>query len=98
MITLDNSKSVANIDDSKRKSQFLPYIHNFRGIAILYIVAFHCLSSFGWGDNILEKRICNSLVVYGTVLFVFIAGFLFQHLNANHHHNDFNFKVYLKKK
>lgn len=80
---------------TKRKGAFLPYIHNFRGIAILYIVAFHCLSSFDWGENILQKRICNSLVVYGTVLFVFIAGFLFQHLNAN---NNFNYKTYLKKK
>lgn len=98
MTTADSLQSATKFGGNSQKSQFLPYIHNFRGVAILYIVAFHCLSSFGWGDNILEKRICNALVVYGTVLFVFIAGFLFQHLNASEKHYDFNFKLYLKKK
>ncbi len=76
---------------------FLPYLHNFRGIAILYIVAFHCWSSFGWGSHDLEKQVWNSLIVYGTVLFVFIAGFLFQHLSGRAN-RSFSFSVYLKKK
>ena len=76
---------------------FLCYIHNFRGIAILYIVAFHCWSSFGWGSHDLEKTVWNSLVKYGTVLFVFIAGFLFQHLNGQVNRR-FSFSNYLEKK
>jgi peptidoglycan/LPS O-acetylase OafA/YrhL len=92
----DSNYVVAN--STRKMRHFLPYIHNFRGIAILYIVAFHCHSSFGWGYHDLEKRIWNSLVVYGTVLFVFIAGFLFQHLNGQDRNYDFSFVTYLKKK
>ncbi len=83
--------------NKQKPTRFLPYLHNFRGIAILYIVAFHCWSSFGWGDHDLEKKVWNSLIVYGTVLFVFIAGFLFQHLNGQAN-SRFNFGTYLKKK
>ena len=85
------------LPDKPQPAGFLPYIHNFRGIAILYIVAFHCWSSFGWGNHLLEKTVWNSLIVYGTVLFVFIAGFLFQHLNGRVNRR-FDFKTYLKKK
>jgi peptidoglycan/LPS O-acetylase OafA/YrhL len=92
------SSAPSNVLLEKRQpSGFLPYIHNFRGIAILYIVAFHCWSSLGWGNHTLEKAVWNSLVVYGTVLFVFIAGFLFQHLNGRAN-RSFSYKTYLKKK
>ena len=59
---------------------FLNYIHNFRGIAIIYIVAGHSFSVFTWQDTSITIRIVKMVISNGTVFFVFIAGFLFQHL------------------
>lgn len=59
------------------------YLHSFnyfRGIAILFIVAGHCLYMSGWViDSVAEKWFAN-LVLGGTTLFVFISGFLFHHI------------------
>lgn len=74
------------------KSNYLNYIHNFRGIAIIFVVAGHIL--YGWEDK--EEtgyKIINSVFQNGTVLFIFIAGYLFQHLSAR-----FEFKSYFRKK
>lgn len=61
---------------------FLNSINHFRAIAIIFIVAGHCfytidinLDSFG-----LLGRTFVNLVTGGTVLFVFISGFLFHHI------------------
>lgn len=60
---------------------FLRYVHNFRAIAILVIVAGHAAFTLG---RVAEPRTMDLLadvLDYGTVLFLFIAGFLFQHLS-----------------
>lgn len=67
----------------------LNYIHVFRAIAIILIVAGHCLGSC---TKILG-HLFNVILNDGTVLFVFIAGFLFQYLSDN-----FSYPIYLKKK
>lgn len=67
----------------------LNYIHIFRAIAIFIIVAGHCVSS---SDPVLGPLL-NVIWQDGTVLFVFIAGFLFQYLSDN-----FSYLTYLKKK
>ncbi|MFM9840175.1 MAG: acyltransferase family protein [Cyclobacteriaceae bacterium] len=76
------------------KNNFLSYIHNFRGFAILLIVGVHCRTSLLWP----EDSIFLHLLTYGldssTILFVFISGFLFQYLNAE----KFNYSDYLSKK
>jgi probable poly-beta-1,6-N-acetyl-D-glucosamine export protein len=76
------------------KNNFLNYIHNYRGLAILLIVGNHCRVAFPWP----KESIIHSLLLYGidspTILFVFISGFLFQYLNAE----KFEYVSYLKKK
>lgn len=76
-----------------KKNGFLEYIHLFRGFAILVIVSIHCRIQWTWGDNVLSKQIFTTLLDNGTVLFVFIAGFLFQHLKEK-----YEYKSYLVRK
>ncbi|MFC7333787.1 acyltransferase family protein [Rhodocista pekingensis] len=64
-----------------RGSSFLPYIHTLRGIAILFIVASHCFAVFDWSGAPWSFRILDVVTTNGTVMFVFISGFLFQHLS-----------------
>ncbi len=73
------------------KKEFINYIHNFRGIAIIFVVACHLL--LNWDKN---SKVEEFLFVFwgnGTVLFVFIAGYLFQHLSKK-----FEYRNYLVKK
>ena len=74
---------------SNKKSGFLNYVHMFRGLAILVIVAIHCRISFGWGDHHLSQQFFITFLDNGTVLFVFVAGFLFQYLKANYEYADY---------
>lgn len=74
--------------------EFLNYIHFFRGFAIVIIVGVHCRISLPWSEEgILGKAIFTTLLDNGTVLFVFIAGFLFQYLKKK-----YEFKSYFKRK
>jgi len=60
---------------------FLGYIHSFRALAILFIVAGHSIDFFSWSEqNETTERLLRILISNGSVLFVFIAGYLFQHL------------------
>ena len=63
---------------------FLSYVHQFRGIAIFYIVAGQAISDFDWHNNPELQRITTMLLGNGTVFFVFIAGYLFQHLSKQY--------------
>lgn len=75
------------------KVSFLRYMHNFRGLAILFIIAGHISNDLYWGDNVKIKVFYQSILQNGTVYFIFIAGFLFQHLSAK-----YQYKTYLSKK
>lgn len=66
----------------KPKGKFLNYIHNFRGLAILFVVGGHILLE--WDDNSFSKRVLGAVWQNGTVLFMFIAGYLFQYLSAKY--------------
>lgn len=77
---------------------FINSINNFRALAIIFIVAGHCLFFF---DNILIIRtnsiVVNSfanLILGGSTLFVFISGFLFHHV----YYKKFDFLKYMLKK
>jgi surface polysaccharide O-acyltransferase-like enzyme len=80
-------------------SRFLPYIHNLRGLAILFVVGVHAA---GYDSEwVSHPTVRPFLAAFfdpsegnGTVLFLFIGGFLFQHLT----HNQFIFKKYLEQK
>ncbi|WP_375579322.1 acyltransferase [Marivirga tractuosa] len=76
------------------KKPFLDYIHNFRGLAIIFIVGIHSIISIPWQGFSVTKSLLVGIFNNGTVLFVFIAGFLFYYLC----HNQFNYFKYLKKK
>lgn len=79
--------------------QFLPYIHSLRGLAILYVLAVHArgFSSY-WKSS---PEVYSVLDTFsdpsegnGTILFLFIGGFLFQHLTSR----QFVFHQYLTQK
>lgn len=72
---------------------YLKYIHVLRGIAIISVLAGHCIDAFDWtNDNILFRSLCL-LFKNGTYLFVFLSGFLFQHLQYK-----YSTKKYFKSK
>lgn len=75
------------------RKEFLNYINNFRGIAILYIVLGHCMSAFNWDADRIIADIVHIIFANGTVLFVFIAGYLFQFLSLK-----YRFENYMKSK
>ncbi len=77
-----------------QKREFLNYIHYFRGLAILFIVGLHACVTLLWEDRVIQRKALIILFNNGTVLFVFIAGFLFYHLNKDR----FSYGDYLKKK
>lgn len=76
------------------KKEFLNYIHLFRGLAIVVIVGIHCRISLPWSNSEqFNKLIFTTLLDNGTILFVFIAGFLFQYLK-----HKYSFLDYFKRK
>lgn len=72
---------------------FLSPIHTFRGIAVLLVVAYHCLTLFVWQGSALVHDAILDLVANSTVLFVFVSGYLFQHLSQ-----EFSYRRYLARK
>jgi peptidoglycan/LPS O-acetylase OafA/YrhL len=73
------------------KKEFINYIHNFRGLAIFFVVACHLILQ--WPEHSFMSTFMTVLWGNGTVLFVFIAGYLFQHLSKK-----FEYGSYLVKK
>jgi Acyltransferase family len=61
---------------------FLGYIQSFRAFAIFLVVAIHTLHVFSWDNSGLTNKLLTLIYSNGTVLFVFIAGYLFQHLSG----------------
>lgn len=75
----------------KPKREMLNYINVFRALAILLILAGHTMQIGAKGSII--NSISFEVFAGGTALFIFISGFLFQHLSSN-----FEYKKYLSKK
>jgi probable poly-beta-1,6-N-acetyl-D-glucosamine export protein len=86
-------EGLARRSEAQPSNTYLPYIHSFRAIAIFFIVAGHCIPLFDWNHLHSHGRWLLSLLPNGTVFFVFISGFLFQHLSGK-----FDYADYLKKK
>lgn len=76
---------------NNQKKEILNYINVFRGLAILLILAGHTMQIGAKGSWI--NNISFEVFAGGTALFIFISGFLFQHLSAK-----FEYKNYLLKK
>jgi probable poly-beta-1,6-N-acetyl-D-glucosamine export protein len=80
-------------------SRFLPYIHNLRGLAILFVVGVHAAGyATDWVSHPEIRTFLHTIFDpsegNGTVLFLFIGGFLFQHLT----HDSFNYRKFLEQK
>jgi surface polysaccharide O-acyltransferase-like enzyme len=67
----------------------LTHIHSFRAIAILLIVAGHSLDELSWQTHPGQEALLADLVQNGTVLFVFIAGYLFEYLLPRYRYGDY---------
>jgi hypothetical protein len=72
---------------------YLGYVHSFRAIAILIIVGGHAIATFDWAAEPRTEAALLDLLDNGTVLFVFVAGFLFAHLS-----DRFRYLPYLGKR
>lgn len=75
----------------KPKKEFLGYIHSFRGLVILLVIVSHVW--LNWPEDSSIGVIIKVLFVNNSVMFVFIAGFLFQFLSKK-----FEYKTYLLRK
>lgn len=71
----------------RKKKEFINYIHNFRGLAIIFVVAGHLLMK--WPDHSHTHLILKMFWENGSVLFVFIAGYLFQHLSKKYEYKSY---------
>src|SRR5688500_18071214 len=79
--------------------QFLPYVHFLRGVAILYVISVHARGFASYWESSPDvyyflDSFSDPSEGNGTALFLFIGGFLFQHLT----HRYFDFKKYLSSK
>ena len=79
------------MENTPKKTKILNYINVFRGLAILLIIMGHTMQ-FGKPSDIINCINCE-MICGGTALFIFISGFLFQHLSYK-----FEYKNYMKKK
>jgi peptidoglycan/LPS O-acetylase OafA/YrhL len=79
------------LKQNSTKTEFLHFIHSFRGVAILFVIGGHVLLE--WEPGTISESILNAILRNGTVLFVFIAGYLFQYLS-----NKYETMDYWKKK
>jgi len=60
---------------------FLNYINAFRALSIFFIVSLHVMLVCFWGNNLEQQKILHITLSNGTALFIFIGGYLFQHLS-----------------
>ncbi|MEZ6197574.1 MAG: acyltransferase [Planctomycetota bacterium] len=72
---------------------FQNHIHNLRGLAILGIVGAHSIHAFDWSARPTWYRVFDTICNQSSILFFFIAGYLFQHLSAK-----FGYGRYLQRK
>lgn len=72
---------------------FFNDIRCLRGLAIIFVVCAHCCTFFRWNDHPAESELAKDLFDNSTLIFIFIAGFLFQATS-----DRFNYTKYLRKK
>lgn len=97
-----NERTMTGVTTATRSAQtrravaterHLPYIHRARAVAIVSIVAMHCVDDLDWSSSHQLHRFLVELFQGSTVVFFMISGFLFQHLS-----NRFSYSGYLEKK
>ena len=73
--------------------EFHQNVHSLRALAIWSIVAAHVIDITPWSANSIWPRLLANVLENGSVLFVFVAGYLFQHL-----HSRYRYLPYLKRR
>jgi surface polysaccharide O-acyltransferase-like enzyme len=68
---------------------FVGHIHNFRGLAIMLIVLTHVVSVFDWSAHPELLRWLKIAFANTSVFFLFISGYLFQHLIGRFEYGKF---------
>ncbi len=93
MSSVLTSSTTSDVRASSRATMHLPYVHRARAVAIVWIVAMHCVGALDWSSNQRLYRFLVELFQGSTVLFFMISGYLFQHLS-----DRFDYAGYLGKK
>jgi surface polysaccharide O-acyltransferase-like enzyme len=73
----------------RRPSTFLPGLHAFRAIATVMVVGQHAAWALPWPPDSTARRVLADVLDNSTVLFVFLAGFLFAHLSGRYSYTGF---------
>lgn len=78
---------------------FIQHVHYLRGLAILFVIGVHARGGVAdWSSNPDTLRflvtVFDAEEGNGTIMFLFIGGFLFQYLNRDH----FDYRKYLQTK
>jgi probable poly-beta-1,6-N-acetyl-D-glucosamine export protein len=71
------------------RTPFRGDIHRLRGIAILLIVATHCVTFFQWTQHPLGLAMVMDLFDNSTLIFMFISGYLFHHTSAQYQYTKY---------
>jgi surface polysaccharide O-acyltransferase-like enzyme len=85
---VDEAVKAQSVATPKRRPM-LTHLHAFRAVAILFIVAGHCVRLFDWGDTPRVELFLLDALENGTVLFVFIAGYLFEYLSGKFEYRSY---------
>ncbi len=88
-MTATEGSRTAQDQASGGRPVFLSYVHSFRALAIIIIVAGHAIVTLAWNDQPRVRDFLLDLLDNGTVLFVFVAGFLFHHLAGNYRYRNY---------
>lgn len=75
-------------DPPPRRATFSYPVHHMRGIAVLPIVAGHCYNSLLWPQGGVGQHV-GFVWVELNILFIFISGYLFQHLSARYRYGAY---------
>jgi peptidoglycan/LPS O-acetylase OafA/YrhL len=75
----------------KPTGQFLPYLQTYRAVAAIFVVAIHCPYLM---QQETQLGFATILFTRSTLLFVFLSGFVFQHVTAR----KFNARAYYVSK
>jgi probable poly-beta-1,6-N-acetyl-D-glucosamine export protein len=71
------------------KRGFQQNIHIFRAIAIIMVVCAHTIPHLDWDGHETLEKILDSIVNEASILFFFIAGYLFQYLSDRFNYADY---------
>ena len=72
--------SLTSVSSRERSTTHLGFADEFRAFAILIVIGSHCVNRVDWGEQLVIHDVLRSILKNGSFYFVFVSGFLFQHL------------------